>query len=547
MSFNNYAQTSEFEFDSLPFYSKKLDYKGAINYLEREKQRIPIENDSALADWRIVHAKFLIYRGKFDKGIENLKQVEENCLNNGFNVLIQKAKIQIADCYRTIRMVEQAMQEIKKVDEKIIGKDTFLLVKYLHRKAAIFSQHNFISKEDKDLDTSHYFSKKALTLAKKNNYLDAQATCYNELASNKIVPRKLANDYYDSAITIWGKIDLANYVHALNNKANHYLQQEKYDSASIYLSLSDTSIRNKEFPFLKVETYRLLSKLNYGLGDSIVGNKFRLLEETARADYWEELAESRLHELTVEYESKEKDEIISERNQSILEEENRTRLSIIFSIVLLIILIVIGFFYYLSQKKNKRLNELLQENEFLIGESNHRIKNNLQLIVSLIERELFKEGIENNKLHEISEKIKSIAILHQQLYLKNSKEEVSVKNYLEEIKENFHSSFADNDIEISLLVEDFAMKIDKSVFLGLLITELVTNSLKHAFKNLDSKIIDIKIVNNSGVIHFLYADNGVGIKENKKPSLVLILIKQLKGDFNIDNENGFSLNLKFKP
>jgi len=540
------AQTAEYEFDSLPVYSKKLDYGGAIKYLEREKNRNTQWSDSARCDWKIVHAKFLIYNGRFDVGLENLKEMEEYCLASGFDLLSQKAKIQIADCYRAIRMVDKAMTEIQNVKKDVVQEDTFLLVKYLHRKAAIFSEHHLISKKVEDLDTSYFYSQQALQLAKQNNYLDAQATCYNELASNKLVPRSLGNAYYDSAIMIWGKIDLANYVHALNNKASYYLEKGNYDSASIYMQLSDTSLRDKDFPFLKVETYRLLSRLKHKQGDSTKGNKFRLLEETARADYWENLAESRLHDLTVEYETKEKDEIISARNKSIREEENRTKLVIFFSIALMGLLAATGVFYFLSRKKNARLNELLKENEFLIGESNHRIKNNLQLIVSLIERELFKEGVENEKLNEISEKIKSIAILHQQLYLKNAKEYVSVQNYLNGIKKNLEASITGKEIKLFVQIEDFSLKIDKAVFLGLLVTELITNSVKHAFHEVDEKSIIINVNSSKGFARVDYSDSGKGSDEKINPSLAMILIKQLKAKHLLNSKDGFNLKMEFE-
>ena len=130
--------------------------------------------------------------------------------------------------------------------------------------------------------------------------------------------------------------------------------------------------------------------------------------------------------------------------------------------------------------------------------------------------------------------------------INESKKSISVKDYLKSIENNFKSGLIQEGVQLTLEVEDFEMPVDKSVYLGLLVTELIINSLKHGFKTTKAKIIKIstwKATDN--VVHFNYQDNGSGLKEGESPSLVNLLLKQLKASITLNNTIGYSLNIKF--
>ncbi|MFT6167302.1 MAG: two-component sensor histidine kinase [Vicingaceae bacterium] len=146
----------------------------------------------------------------------------------------------------------------------------------------------------------------------------------------------------------------------------------------------------------------------------------------------------------------------------------------------------------------------------------------------------------------MSEKINSIASLHQQLYLDKSKEEIELKSYILEIFKNFESHFTNQKVNLHANAEPSSLNIDKAVYLGLLITELITNSLKHAFEAVENKEIAINIYAEESTILVEYSDNGKGLKSGQAPSLVVLLMKQLRASILATDQLGYSLKFKFK-
>ena len=121
------------------------------------------------------------------------------------------------------------------------------------------------------------------------------------------------------------------------------------------------------------------------------------------------------------YQTKEKDELISKKNA-----EQKELVLLIFGILLL--LVIVGIFGFYTKNKNKKLEKLLKNNHFLLKELNHRTKNNLQLIISLVTREMRKNKNEEiSGLNNLSAQIGSIATLHQQLYLNEKLESIELK------------------------------------------------------------------------------------------------------------------------
>ena len=281
-------------------------------------------------------------------------------------------------------------------------------------------------------------------------------------------------------------------------------------------------------------------------GDSLNGLKFELKEAQNDINDFKRKLNDKLLDLTMAYECKEKDHLLHNSQLTLQKEKERIKIIGIIAFALLFILVVISSFFIYSRRKNIQLSKLLKENSFLIGESNHRIKNNLQLIVPLIGRELYKSKKTNPELQEISDKIKTIAVLHQHLYVNDSREKISIPVYLKSIEKNIKSALIEDEIELNLQVDDFELPIEKSVYLGLLITELITNSLKHAFSTINTKNININVQQDNDNVLFHYKDNGAGLAKGEAPHLVDILTTQLKSEVHIVSDLGYQLKLVFK-
>ena len=231
-------------------------------------------------------------------------------------------------------------------------------------------------------------------------------------------------------------------------------------------------------------------------------------------------------------------------------ELRNSRNILILVLVFLIILLILLFSVWLSRKKiqqsNQKLEALSEENLFLVSEANHRINNNLQMIIILITDQLKDQSkSEQEYLRSILAKIESISSLHSHLYKKEDKSTINIDDYLNEVIHNLENTFSEKNIQVSFNIDKVNLPINLATYLGLLITELCLNSIKHAFNDQKNKEIDIicKVIQET--LHFSFTDNGVLCKNEKiQPKLVLKMCRQLKVTPVIYRHNGFHFNFQ---
>ncbi len=203
-------------------------------------------------------------------------------------------------------------------------------------------------------------------------------------------------------------------------------------------------------------------------------------------------------------------------------------------------------------QKTTNLNTALDEKDILLKELNHRVKNNMQTIISLIR--LQNDGIKditiNNLLTTIQNRISAMSYLHELLYQKDTITFIDANEYFERIIFEVEQSF-NEDINIDYKIET-TISSESAIYCGLIINELVTNSFKHAFNNKHKGLINIVFYNKNNEYHLSYSDNGKGYNpEEKKESLGLILIetlakKQLKASLDITSDNGVMVQIKWR-
>ncbi len=193
--------------------------------------------------------------------------------------------------------------------------------------------------------------------------------------------------------------------------------------------------------------------------------------------------------------------------------------------------------------RTKDLKETLIEKELLLKELNHRVKNNMQTIVSLIR--LQADEIENDKLQDIlvtiQNRINAMSHLHELLYKQDNISHINTYEYFEILVEEVKDSY-DKDVDIYLDIKT-NIKMEQAVYCGLILNELLTNSFKYAFPNFIGTV-DIKLTKEQNKITLIVKDNGIGFKQSSSyNSLGLTLVNtlavnQLKGEISIDTKNG---------
>ena len=203
------------------------------------------------------------------------------------------------------------------------------------------------------------------------------------------------------------------------------------------------------------------------------------------------------------------------------------------------------------------IEKTIEQKQILLSELQHRVKNNLQYVISILE--IQKESVNHSNIDDLiksnQNRIHSIALLHKKLNLTDSVNEVDLKRYITDLSELVKDSYDDKFKNVSLFItcEIEILSITKALPLGLIIVELVSNSMKHAFKNQPNGIINIEITHdeNSKKNCLHYIDNGEGFDfinvETKGLGVEIMkgLIDQLNGNIEAPIKEGFELKIYF--
>jgi PAS domain S-box-containing protein len=200
----------------------------------------------------------------------------------------------------------------------------------------------------------------------------------------------------------------------------------------------------------------------------------------------------------------------------------------------------------------------LREKEILLKEIHHRVKNNLQIISSLLELQC--EYIHDEQplrlFRESQDRIKTMALVHERLYASADIASISVCEYLKSLTTQLVNSYmADPEYtDLKFDISDFCLGIEEAIPCGLIVNELVSNSLKHAFPERSGGEIAVGCrMDNEGMVVLTVSDNGVGIPDGFDVSrtetlgmqIVYLLSRQLRGTIEVRNENGASFRIRF--
>jgi two-component system, sensor histidine kinase LadS len=199
-------------------------------------------------------------------------------------------------------------------------------------------------------------------------------------------------------------------------------------------------------------------------------------------------------------------------------------------------------------KKTEDLQEVLATKQLLLNELNHRVKNNMQTILSLIRMQ--SDEFDNTKLQDafttIQNRVSTMSHLHELLYKEELFSDINAFQYFHSIVEDIQESY-EMIVEINYQIHA-SLEIEQAIYCGLIVNELVTNACKYAFKD-DKGTIRISLDEKDNVYSLIVSDNGIGYDQGKTTnSLGLELVKslvygQLKGKISTDSHNGVSVEV----
>jgi len=482
------------------------------------------------------------------KKSNNKKEIAQSLNNIGLIFRLKKDYTKAVDFYR------QSLTIKKEIEDESGMLFTLLNISYAYKEARQF-------------DSAIHYANACCNLATRLNVTKA----YYEGLTNIALSYNAMKRYRD-ALPLLQKTemskgankDIKNYAGIIGGMAEAYVGLNNYDRAIEYankalpLSVSGNLLElTSNLHFILYQSYE--AKQNY---------KTALLQYKEYETYKDSLLNEKninsINELNTKYESQQQ-----EKEISLLNSENKLKDESIKAknteIVLSILVIVLGLaviFILINNnrkaqknavellEKNKIITKALQEKEILLKEIHHRVKNNLQVISSLLN--LQSKTIQNEKaleaIKEGRDRVRNMAFIHQNLYQDENLTGVNMKEYIEKLVESLFKSYNIEKEKIQLIynIDDLKLDIETVIPLGLILNELIANALKYAFSNSENGALKVVLQQNDDTLFLEVSDNGSGMPEGwditQIKSLGFQIIQsftdKLKAELSVISDNG---------
>jgi two-component sensor histidine kinase len=269
-------------------------------------------------------------------------------------------------------------------------------------------------------------------------------------------------------------------------------------------------------------------------------------------------------EAQAKYETGQKNATIYFQDEKIAQQQRAKILYIILAVLLAFILFGLFYHYRKRQKKNAELSFLNiqldtknKQNELLLKEIHHRVKNNLELVKSLLalQSAQLEDSATKDAMIASQNRVQSMGIIHQKLYQGKNLGSIEMKDYFLNLGEGILDTFdADDKVKIECAMDNLELDVDTAVPIGLIVNELLTNALKYAFpKDGKGNILISLSQSTPETLTLKVADNGVGKVIGLSPKgtgfgtqLIQLLTQQLDGNMFEEHDNGTSILFQFK-
>ncbi|GGN07450.1 hypothetical protein GCM10010967_48790 [Dyadobacter beijingensis] len=297
-------------------------------------------------------------------------------------------------------------------------------------------------------------------------------------------------------------------------------------------------------------------------------------------------------ELLVKYEAEKKDKdikLLNSQNQlQAIRVEQADRAKNVTFVVVALLLIIIGLIlnrYLIKQRTNRQLEanqrqleanqgeldrknsylealnteqeKLIKEKEWLIREVHHRVKNNLQMVTSLLNTQsaYLADGAAVVAVQDSLRRMQAMSLIHQKLYLDENTTTIAMPEYIQELVSYLAESFdTANRVSFEQTIEEIHLEVSQAIPLGLIINESIVNAMKYAFLNDHSGKVRIALQHDRpGKLLLRISDNGIGLPAELDPAshhslgmdLMQGLARQLKGTFDIESDQGVHITVRF--
>ncbi len=407
------------------------------------------------------------------------------------------------------------------------------------------------------LDSAFLLYKKAILLLEqssdKNKLLAKLCNNISQVYIERLKDYPKAEDALNKAITLNEKNnDLNGITFNYANISNLYLAKGDLPKAKEY------ALKMLALSAALNEPHRLLNAYEHNI---IINKQLKLYDS---ALYYTELRDAISDSLTnttktaqvadmqTKYETGKKEAQIDQLNKEGEIQNRRTAWAIGVGLVLLLALSITAWFYRRQQKQKALIAEQSARLQWMMKELHHRVKNNLQIVSSLLNLQSYrlKDGETIAALKESQLRVQAMSLIHQRLYQAEDVSLVNFKLYISDLIETLMNAYGytADDFDLDINIDTELLDVDTVLPMGLMVNEIITNSFKYAFNKEDRPLLRIQLHNNNQQLQLEIADNGPGmlIENNKYQSkgfgknLIDALVKQLRANYTLSGINGTS-------
>lgn len=406
------------------------------------------------------------------------------------------------------------------------------------------------------LDSALYFADESIRYAEA---LDVPPRTARAYALRAEVRQKAGR--YEAALQDWDavrRIDGSEIRNSeLLNLGELYYRMERGPEALAALRGAVISIAADDGRFASyTSVYDLMAKSHVLVGQTDSFRHYSALSEVYQDSLDDRVRAATLLELEEKYLNKEQAAQLLVQEQEI--STARTRMFIILGVLFFAVLsgVILWRLSARLRRRNVEVEQLVSEKTTLIGEIHHRTKNNLQMISGLLSLQSGSLQVEDHSaksaLKESQTRVQAMGLIHQKLYQEDHVTAIDLPDYLRELGDTLIQAYApDGRVELTYEVEDIQLDVDTAIPLGLIINELLTNSLKYAFSPAAEGSVTVRAFRDGKELITVVTDNGRGA-DPAAPArgtgfgsrLLRGLTKQLGGSLTVDSAEGYRTELR---
>lgn len=426
-------------------------------------------------------------------------------------------------------------------------------------------------------------------LAQSIDLYEMYANCYSALHRYSLAEQyylKMINGFRHTRFRKDIYIDhdemVLDYVHYYKSIGVFYVLTGRYDQGEWYLKkllyLPPAYIR----PFNLSEIHQNLFKIDSARKNYLSAISHFQVFKRINDSLFNDTKTKQIKDIQLGYEKEKKERTLQLQlknaqlliKQTQLKQSQAEKIRLIRNSLIIVLLLLLALVYYRykvklrnnqqleeQQKeisaKNNSLERLLNENELLLREVHHRVKNNLQIVESLLNSQssYLKDEQALKAVMQSQHRISAMSLIHQKLYRAENAFAVYMPEYISDLVAYLEDSFeAKKFICFDLEIQPLELDVARALPIGLILNELITNALKYAFPGSGKGMLTIRLTKaGEDLISLLVADNGIGLPpdfdENSTESFGMTLIRglteDLDGSFRIENKNGTVVNIMF--